>query len=271
MKRVLLAFQFLTIVPLRVTGDVTEKDLGNSTAFFPLVGAFQGVLVAVPVFFLMKILPPEIVAGLAILLSVAGNGGFDLDGLADTADALAVKASGDTEADRTKKLSVMKDSAIGAMGVIALIMTVLMKFVLMHRLLTDFSVLSAGAIFFLAPVFSKWIPVPAMYHSVSARRDGLGRIFIEHTKSAGVIISTGLTVALLLLVSALDLVSVSFLSGIASCILFMAALYFFSLLTVHFFVKRFGGLTGDHFGALTEVSENLFLLTAYLWLPRSIS
>jgi adenosylcobinamide-GDP ribazoletransferase len=269
MRQMLLAFQFLTIVPVRVSGDITEKDVAGSAAFFPLVGAFQGILTAVPAYLLMKVLPADIAAGLALLFLILSNGGFDLDGLADTADALAVKSSGDAEEDRTRMLSVMKDSSIGAMGVIALIMTILLKFVLMQRLLSDFPSLVVCSIFFLMPAFSKWITVPAMYHGSSARKDGLGKVFIEHTGAGSVAISTVIVIALSLPVS-LGLISLSLVSGLVLSALAVIVFYLFGLLAVKFLMKKFGGLTGDHFGALTEISEIIFLLAAYIWLQRSI-
>lgn len=269
MRQVLLAVQFLTIVPVKVKGDITEQDVAGSAAFFPLAGALQGLLTAVPAVLLMKVLPAEIAAAFALLFLIISNGGFDLDGLADTADALAVKSSGDAECDRSKRLSVMKDGSSGAMGVIALMMAVLLKFVLMQRLLADFSTFAAAAIFFLMPAFSKWITVPAMYHGTSARKDGLGKMFIEHTGAASVIISTGIVLLLSLSVSSVDLIAASFVPCIEFCVASLTGLYLFGLVAIKFLAKRFGGLTGDHFGAMTEISEILFLLAAYIWLPHT--
>jgi adenosylcobinamide-GDP ribazoletransferase len=269
MRQVLLAFQFLTIMPVRVHGKITEEDVASSAAFFPLVGAFQGLLTAASAWLLMRAFPPDIAAGLALALLIVSNGGFDLDGLADTADALAVKSSGNTEADRARRLSVMKDSASGAMGVIALIMTLLLKYVLMRRLLSDFTPPAACAAFFLMPVYSKWVTVPAMYHGGPARNDGLGKMFIDHTGPGSVIISTSLVVFLSLVVSLAGIAGASVTKAIGSCVIFITGFYLFGYLAVKFLMRRFGGLTGDHFGALTEISEVIFLLAGYLWLQHS--
>jgi adenosylcobinamide-GDP ribazoletransferase len=270
MRQLLLAFQFLTIVPVKVPGRITEQDVAGSAAFFPLVGAFQGLATAIPAVLLMKVFPADITAGLVLFLLILSNGGFDLDGLADTFDALAVKSFGDPERDRAKRLLVMKDSTTGAMGVIALAVTILLKFVLMRRFLTDFPALAAAAFFFLMPVFSKWINVPAMHHGVSARNDGLGKIFIEHAGWSSVIISTAIVISLCVIVSSLGLLGVSPVTLLEFCALSVAAFYLFCLLAVQFLSKRFGGLTGDHFGAVTEISEILFLLASYVWLQHSI-
>jgi adenosylcobinamide-GDP ribazoletransferase len=266
---VLLAFQFCTIVPVRISGDVTEMEVAASAAFFPLVGAFQGLVAGGCAFLLMKILPPDVAAAIALISLILTNGGFDLDGLADTFDAMAVKSSGDVEKDRAKRLSVMKDSATGAIGVIALVMTLLLKFVLMRRLLSDFSAPAAAALFFLMATFSKWINVPLMYHSVSARKDGLGKIFIEHAGVSSVAWSTAIVILVIIAAAALNVTPLSFVQLAGFCALFCTGAYLMALLAIRFLTKRFGGLTGDHFGALTEVSELLFLLVAYLWLQRS--
>jgi adenosylcobinamide-GDP ribazoletransferase len=269
MRQLLLAFQFLTIVPVKVPGKITEKDVAASAAFFPLVGAFQGLATAISAVLLMKVFPADITAALALFLLILSNGGFDLDGLADTFDALAVKSSGDPDRDRAKRLLIMKDSTTGAMGVIALAVTILLKFVLMRRFLADFPIIAAAAFFFLMPVFSKWINVPAMHHGVSARNDGLGRIFIEHAGRGSVLISTAIVISLCVMVSSFGLLDISPRTMLEFSLLIVAVFYLFCLLAVQLFCKRFGGLTGDHFGAVTEISEILFLLAGYVWLQHS--
>jgi adenosylcobinamide-GDP ribazoletransferase len=268
-RRLLLAFQFLTVVPVRVGGDVTEKDVAGSAVFFPLVGAFQGLLTAVPAFLITRVWPADIAAGLAMVCLILSNNGFDLDGLADTFDGLAVKSSGHAEKDREKRLAVMRDSATGAMGVIALIVIILLKFILMRRLLSDFSVLCASALFFLMPAFSKWITVPAMLHGVSARRDGLGKAFVEHTGPADAAVSTLMLLLLFVPMALVGLIGPSPLNSFEMGIFLLFAGYLFSLLAVRFLKRMFGGLTGDHLGALTELFEVFFLLAAYGWLRRS--
>ena len=82
-------------MPVNVSGDVTEKEVAASAVFFPLAGAFQGLVTAVAASLLIGVVPPDVAAALALLCLILTNGGFDLDGLADTFDALAVKSSGD--------------------------------------------------------------------------------------------------------------------------------------------------------------------------------
>ena len=46
MRQLFLALQFLTILPVKVRGTVTETDISGSAVFFHVAGAFQGLLAA---------------------------------------------------------------------------------------------------------------------------------------------------------------------------------------------------------------------------------
>ena len=275
-----MALQFHTIVPVRVNGEISEKDVASSAPWFPLAGAFQGFLLSVSAFALTKLFGPYIAGGLAVSVSIIASGGFDLDGLADTADSLAVKSSGDPAADRKKRLDIMKESTIGAIGAVALIISVLMKFLLISGLL------EAGygpeqkqrpavfALLFLMPAFSKWTTLPAMYHGQPARQDGLGRIFIQNTGLKDVALSTILLTGLY---SAIFWLPVFYLKAVppAACegflLLIMVFFYILSVSAARFFMKKYGGLTGDHLGALTELADLFFLMISTLWLRRFIA
>ncbi len=271
MRRMLLALQFLTVIPVKLHGEITERDVAGSAVYFPLVGALQGLLTALAAMLLMRVFPADVTAGLSLAILILSNGGFDLDGLADTVDALSVKSSGHAEADRARRLSVMKDSAVGAMGVMALIVILLLKYLLMHRLLADMPLRAATAIFLLMPAVSRWITVPVMYHATAARKDGLGRLFVEHTGAGSVVISSTITVCLFLLMAVLPDTGASWAGGIGFGIVSMGAFYVMGILAFMFLRGKFGGITGDHFGALTEVAEVLFLMAGYVWLRHSIS
>jgi adenosylcobinamide-GDP ribazoletransferase len=268
MKPLLLAFQFLTIIPVRVRGEVTERDLSRSASFFPLVGAFQGLIAVVIVLYPGKVFPPEITGALILLAWVLTNGGFHLDGLADTFDALGVKSTGDAGLDRERRLAVMKDSSSGSIGVTAIVFAVLLKFLFLSFMVSHAAPSASLTLLFLLPVFSNWVMVPSLYHGVSARPDGLGKLFIDSTGKSAVVLAS-LFVVLFFSFSSIYLYR-AFGPGIITLFLSISImLYLFSLLSVWFFRLRFGGLTGDNFGAIHEISEILFLLTVTRWLQRS--
>lgn len=269
MKQLALAFQFLTIIPIRVKGEVSGKDLSRSAVFFPVVGAFQGLLAACAASLLIAVFTAEIVSGLVIVVLIISNGGFHLDGLADTFDALAVKSSGNEETDRDRRLAVMKDSSTGAIGVVAIVLVILVKYLFIKDLFLHGPYFVFLSLLFLMPAYSKWAMVPALCHGTSARKDGLGRVFMESVGIGAVISSFFLVTFFYFL--AVSLFLRTYGAGIFELYFSLSLfLYLFGLLMVRFFTKKFGGLTGDNFGAISEISEILFLMVASIWLRHFI-
>ena len=263
-KRLFLAIQFLTVIPVSLRGTVTEKDVALSVAFFPVAGAVQGAIAAIATLLLARIFPPAVVSGLALFVLVLVNGGFHLDALADTFDALAVKSTGEAAADRARRLAVMKDSVTGAIGVTAIVMALLLKYLFISAV---FDRLGAGATaytLFLMALFSKWSLTPVLFHGISARPDGLGKIFIEGMDGRSYVLSW-VILAVLALAAALFWPVFSQGARLGLLPIACACLYAFSVLWVFFCGRKFGGLTGDTAGASAEIADLLFLVIALLW------
>lgn len=269
MKKLLLAIQFLTIIPVRVKGEVSEQDMVDSTIYFPFAGACQGLIMAMTAAGLNTIYTADVVCGFVLLAHIISNGGFDLDGLADTADAMAIKSSGNAAQDIEKRLSVMKESTIGASGTVAVIMSLLLKFLLLSSLFQVVHLAEFLAVVFMLPAYSKWVTVPAMLHGNTARKDGLGKIFIDNVR-AGHVVGSTMTLFMLSIIPLLALLHSSAYAryGIM-IILLLASQYVFCIAAIRFLRQRFSGLTGDSFGAMSEVSEIFFLMVANGWLRHS--
>lgn len=268
MKQLLIAFQFLTIIPLNVKGVVSEKEIAESTVFFPVIGIFQGMSILLTALLLLKVFPAEIVSVLIVLALIISNGGFHLDGLSDTFDALAIKSTGDKAEDREKRLSVMKDSTVGPAGVMAIVIMILLKSLFINNIFNASSLSTAYSLLFLMPVFSKWMMVPSMYHGRPARRDGLGFIFLSNVEVKSVIFSSLVTIFFCFLSAKAHLWWVYGIDGIRMLGMIFIVLYIFSLAAVKFCSRQFGGLTGDNLGAISEVSEIVFLMAASIWLQH---
>ena len=274
LRRILLAVQFHTIVPVKVKMDdaSSEEELAGSVPFFPVAGAFQGALLAASSLVFLGPLGPRVAGGLALAVLIISSGGFDLDGLADTADALAAKAgpSKNPEAARQKRLDIMRESTIGAAGAVAVCLTVLLKYLLISRILGAGSGPAVLPLLLLMPAFSKWATVPAMLHGRPAREDGLGRIFIRRMGPGRLTLATLILVALWL-AAFYPAVCLGAVPAAVCAGFFAFLLVFFYILgasAARFFEKTWGGLTGDGLGALTELADILFLLAAALWLGR---
>ncbi len=256
MKKILLAFQFLTIIPVKDTGIVSDREIGGAASYFPLVGMVQGTLLVLTAMIASRFLPVGVVNILVILLLVITNGALHLDGLADTFDAIASRG------DRDKKLSIMKDSTIGPAGVIAIVFVIILKLFLLISLYVKAAPAMYYLILFLLPVYSRWVMVPSIFHCSSAREDGLGRTFIENVGAKELITATFFTI--LLSLAALFIIFDT--PGLMHVIFSLPVLYIFSWAAVWFGRRRFGGMTGDTFGAVSEVSEILFLMMAVICL-----
>lgn len=133
-RHYLLALQFFTRIP--VTGRLatwvgfSSAMLRASAGHFPGVGVVVGALVAGLTALLLACLPPGpfaplVAAVLGTVLSVMVTGGFHEDGLADVADGLGGSS------DRERALVIMKDSRVGAFGVLAVVLSLLAKVALL--------------------------------------------------------------------------------------------------------------------------------------------
>jgi adenosylcobinamide-GDP ribazoletransferase len=263
MKNLLIAFQFLTVIPFHIKSHLRDDDIARSSSAFVIVGLIQGMMLLITDFISGMFFHPDLVIGIVLLVYVIFNGGFHLDGLADTVDAVAVKSSGSNEADRKKRLSVMKDSAAGSIGVIAIVFTILLKYLALKNI-THFLTFTYYSSLVLMPVLPKWVMVVAMFHAQPARENGLGKIFINRTGLKEVVISSSLLLILLIL-------PLIFLGQYIPDYLYIfyalliAIQYIFCRLSISFFNKEFGGLTGDTLGAMSEMTEIIFLFMVIVW------
>ena len=243
MRRFILALQFLTIIPITKKLTCTEEDLGKSMFYFPLVGfAIGGFLVATRTL-LSSILPAAVVDALVVTLLVVITGSMHLDALADTTDAVA------SGKDREGKLKVMKDTSVGAMGVVSICLVILLKYVMILSLPPALK----NKALLLMPVMGRWAQVMLAYSAEYAGLTrGLGFPFTEQVTGLIFILASAVTVVIA--------IALFFLEGI-----FVAAgVVVFMLLYGLFFKRICGGVTGDILGAATEITEVLVLLLLLL-------
>lgn len=105
------ALALLTRLPVRATFDRSAR----AAWAYPLAGAAVALLAALPTALALWVgLPPMLAAVIWITMNVVVCGAMHEDGLADTMDGLWGGW------DKARRLEIMKDSRIGAYGVIAL-------------------------------------------------------------------------------------------------------------------------------------------------------
>lgn len=238
MKNLLLALQFLTIIPVKVK-VADEKSLSKSVSYFPVAGLFLGLaLYGINILFSNLgfrgvSLNTILVISLAIL-----TGGIHLDGLADTADAFLSRKN------KEEMLMIMRDSHIGVMGVLALISVILLKI----SFLTSMNMPSKVIALFLMCILGRWSMVFAMFLFPYARKEGKAKIFIQGCNSKIFILATVITLICVFAFWRIDGLLVFIITAVTG------------YLAGKFISNKIGGITGDTLGALCEINEAVVLL-----------
>jgi adenosylcobinamide-GDP ribazoletransferase len=240
-----VAVSFLTVVPVAPRDSAGPAGLGSSVAWFPFVGALVGALAGGVRMAVEPLLGTGVASVLALIALVVVTGGLHQDGLADTADGLGVHG------DRERRLEAMRDSAVGAFGMLALLAWALL-FLTALASLSDTHALQA---LIAACALARWSAVLHAAATPAARSDGLGAPFVP--APAALAIATVLAVAVAELACGL-------LPGLAA----IGAALLIASLSVVWARHALGGRTGDTLGAtiaITEVAVCLSLLA--VWQP----
>jgi adenosylcobinamide-GDP ribazoletransferase len=223
------ALQFLTVLPL---GPADRFDPRRVMRYFPVAGIVMGSIVSAFDAVATLVLPLPVAAALDVALMAMITGALHLDGLADTADGLLGSR------DRTRSLAIMKDSRVGAMGVVVVALVLIVKTVGLGAVSRD-----RGLALILVPAFARSAMMVAMAAMPYARSGGgTGRAFFHPPARA------------------VDLAAVALPLGLSvflgwRCMLILAAFAGTTALMLQFYRWRMGGVTGDLIGALGEVVE----------------
>lgn len=240
-----MALVFLTRIPLpQIPWE--EERIPASVPFFPLAGAVIGALLWCIYTWGQLLLPPTVLAAVLVVSDIAITGGMHMDAVADTMDGLFCYG------DREKRLTVMRDSRIGAYGVMGMFLLLLLKYTLFLPLIDC----AAPQAVLISPVLGRWVMTYSMYFLPYVRKEGLGKDFVSSKSPLGFLYSTAITLIFAIIFSGTEglvAAAVAMLGGI--------------LLTLHF-LRQFGGMTGDTYGATNMAAEVLsllaFVIQAYL-------
>ena len=240
MKSFMLALQFISrIYIFNVSFD--EVAFGKATRFFPVVGLILGAITAAVYRLCVTVFPSEVSAALAVLTMVLLTGGIHLDGFMDSLDGLF------SGRDRERKLEIMKDSRIGAFGAVGLVALFLLKYTVILRLPPEF----LYPLLILAPVVSRWTMVIGIKFFPYLREQGLGKLYSQYTGWSEFIFATVLVIGITV-----------FLAGLPGLVLLVFC-GLFALLMCRRVCRQLGGLTGDIYGAVNEITEVLVLMLSY--------
>lgn len=232
-----VACALLTRLPLPKLPDDAFARQSRAAWAFALAGvAVAGVAGVAATLFMSIGLPAPAAAGVFLAVQIAATGAMHEDGLADTADGLWGGH------DRARRLEIMKDSAVGTYGVLALVLAVGLRWVAISALLPT----GIGAMIAAAALSRGGLPL-LMTTLPHARPDGLSRSVGAPTmKTSRIALGIGAGVAVLL--CGFSVLVPAVLAGLAVYALARIAL------------AKIGGQTGDILGASQQVAEIVLLL-----------
>jgi adenosylcobinamide-GDP ribazoletransferase len=256
-KEFVAAVRFLSILPIpgaaqlfRTTIAEDDAKVFLGSAYFPLVGLLQAVILWLVVLIFGSYVSGLVLAALLVVALVILTGGLHLDGLMDCCDGLFGGRG------RERQLEIMRDSRVGSFGVLGGICVLLLKFSLLASLNTYQLPLALLTILPLARLNMVW----AMYAFPGARPSGLGAFFRQTVTRRRVICASILALIIAVLAGHIVVGLILFVCG--ALITWIIGEYATSVL---------GGLTGDVYGAITEISEIVLLLLftlLRLWLKQ---
>ena len=237
------AVGLLTRLPVRVDTQLATARGAAAAWAYPIVGLIVGFIAVVGMSIASAIGLP---AGAAALVGVATltiiTGAMHEDGLADTADGLWGGW------DPVHRLKIMKDTYIGAYGVIAIVLSLLLRWLL----LTELIQFSAGAALIAAAMLSRAAMVGVMTWLPNARTSGLSRA-VGRPTFAVALIAAGVTIV----------GAVGFIGSMAVGAAITVAVIAVGCGSIA--KAKIGGQTGDILGAvqqLTEIGVMMFLVAS---------
>lgn len=243
-KGLIVALQFLTRLPVNIPVDFNGENIRKSTFYFPFVGLLLGLIGIIPYIFLSPF-NINIASFITVLMLIILTGGLHLDGLSDTADGFF------SNRDKERTLEIMKDSRIGAFGVLSLILIILFKYVLISNI--EFNLPVAVA---LSMGNSRLIVLLQIAFKKVARPGGLGDMVNKSQPKSYIISSIILYLLGIIFIDIIYIVPLVFAFVIGE----LVSIYTY---------KKIGGFTGDVYGATIELTEAASLLGfwgVFLWI-----
>ena len=240
---------FFTGMSFGTNAGAPRWPLANVLPVLPFVGAAVG-LAAGLVFAIVRGLagPGWLAAVLAVGAAVLITRALHEDGLADTADGLGPHAL-----EPPRRLEIMRDSRNGTFGVLALVLSVLIKV----ACLAQFSGATGLVVLIAAHALSRAVLAYPLLAYAPVHADGLGAMAGKPSdQDVWLTIVLGAALAFLLL----------FGKGLLVAIVAPAAALAAAWVASQWIARRLGGYTGDTLGAVQQKAEIAVLVAAALLL-----
>lgn len=243
------AVQFFTRIPVPAWVGHSAQQLDQSARYFPLVGVLVGALSAVVLWLGAQVLPLSLAVGLSMVASIYITGAFHEDGLSDFADGMG----GGYTLEKT--LAIMKDSRVGAYGVIALVLVLLLKYQALLTLGDLHALPLLAAALVAAHSVSRLLATSLMLTQRYIREDDSARAkpAAQQISPVSFAIATFTGIVALGILYTVGADSSAIFAAIAAALLMRIYLAWR-------LQQRLGGYTGDCLGAVQQLSELAFYL-----------
>jgi len=242
----LTAIMFYTRIPVPRWVNHDAGYLNKATKYFPLIGWVAGIVATLVFMATNYLFSPSIAIILSMAASVLLTGAFHEDGFADVCDGFG---GGWT---KEKILLIMKDSRVGAYGVIGLIFMLSAKF----YLLSSFTASQLPFVLIAAHALSRWAAATFLLTHQYVREN-------EDSKARPV--AKQFLVAHFLIASLFGILPLLLLKNVYVFLLIIPV-YTMKIYLGWYFKKWIGGYTGDCLGATQQLCEIIFYLSLLaLW------
>lgn len=248
LRLLLTAVQFFTRLPVPAWVGHSAQQLEQAARYLPLVGILVGALSASVLWLSAQVLPLTLAVGLSIVAGILITGAFHEDGLSDFADGFG---GGHT---KEKILAIMKDSRVGAYGVIAIALVLLLKYQALLELCRLHTPRYALAAIIAAHTVSR-----LMAASIMLTQHYVREVDSARARPAAQLSPSSFAIALAISAAALYYLFITAPQATPVISAITAALLMRIYLAWRLRV-RLGGYTGDCLGAVQQLSELAFYL-----------
>lgn len=240
----LTALMFFTRIPIPFKIPYSNEIMNQSQKYYAAVGLLVGCFNAIIYSVCQFILPVDIAIIITMITSILLTGAFHEDGFTDVCDSFGGGYG------KEKIMTIMKDSRIGAYGVIGAILLLLLKFTSLKHIAED----------------NFWLIIFTLIAAHSVSRFFSGMMIYTHEYVTDIDKSKSKPMASKAL--PIKNLLISFLFCLLPFIVFaewkflliLPLCYIGKVYLGWYFKKYIGGYTGDCLGTVQQVTEVLFYL-----------
>lgn len=246
------ALGLFTIIPAPYVPEIDAALARRALMALPWLGLTLGAVAAGVASLINAAGAGTLLASMLALATVAGlTGAMHLDGLADTADGLGSRRPPE------EALQIMRRSDIGPMGVASIVLVLLVDAAALDS--PALSTPTRAAVVALFPLVGRvGVVMAALRGLPGARTSGFGALFTGVVRATDAVVtvlaSVGVAVGLGWLTGGAGTAAAL---GVGAAVALAA-----SAAWRRHLMRRLGGLTGDTFGSIIEVTQAVYVVVA---------